>query len=91
MVGDRTPHDVQEAFVRGGCRTCRVLERDENIEFELLPWPDYLGKTPQARLDGMRHMTAATMTAENAGAIRDSVRPPLDTDRLGSPRPAPMY
>lgn len=83
VVGDRTPKDIQEAFVRGGAPLVEYLEQDANIEFALLPWPDYYGKAPKAKTDGMRHMTAAPLTAEEVGSLRDSLRPPLDTDRLG--------
>ncbi|ANY22236.1 FAD-binding protein [Gordonia terrae] len=87
VVGDRTPADLQEAFVRGGAPLVEYLEKDELIQFELLPWPDYYGKAPKAKLDGMRHMTAAPLTAAEASAVRPSLRPPLDTDRLGAPLP----
>lgn len=87
VVGDRTPKDIQEAFVRGGAPLVEYLEQDANIEFALLPWPDYYGKAPKAKTDGMRHMTAAPLTAEEVGSLRDSLRPPLDTDRLGAPLP----
>ena len=87
VVGDRTPADLQETFVRGGAALVEYLEADESIEFQLLPWPDYYGKAPKARVDGMRHMTAAPLSAEAAGVIRDVVRPPLDTERLGAALP----
>lgn len=87
VVGERTPADIQEAFVRGGASLVEYLESDENIAFQSLPWPDYYGKAPKSRLDGMRHMTAAPLTAEAAAVVRDSLRPPLDTDRLGAPLP----
>jgi succinate dehydrogenase/fumarate reductase flavoprotein subunit len=87
VVGDRTPRELQETFVRGGAPLVEYLERDERIAFELLPWPDYFGKAPKARLDGMRHMTAAPLPAAELGALRDVLRPPLDSDRLGAPLP----
>ena len=87
VVGDRTPAELQETFVRGGARLVEYLESDNNIEFALLPWPDYYGKAPKARVDGMRHMTAAPLTSEQAALVRDSLRPPLDADRLGAPLP----
>lgn len=87
VVGDRSPLEMQEAFVRGGAPLVEYLEEDEHFEFELLPWPDYYGKAPKARLDGMRHMTAAPLAADEVGALRESLRPPLDTERLGAPLP----
>jgi 3-oxosteroid 1-dehydrogenase len=87
VVGDRTPRDLQETFVRGGAPLVEYLERDEHIAFALLPWPDYYGKAPKARLDGMRHMTAAPLPASDLGELRGVLRPVLDTDRVGTPPP----
>lgn len=47
VVGDRTPADVQEAYVRGGAGLIDYLEEDSNFEFQILPWPDYFGKNPR--------------------------------------------
>ncbi|CAM5644942.1 3-oxosteroid 1-dehydrogenase [Streptomyces pilosus] len=87
VVGERTPAALQEAFVRGGAPLVEYLEQEEHITFEPLPWPDYYGAAPKARKDGMRHMTAAPLPAAELGGLRELLRPPLDTERLGAPRP----
>lgn len=47
MVGDRTPGDLQEAYVRGGAALIDYLESDDHFEFTVLPWPDYFGKADE--------------------------------------------
>ena len=87
VVGDRTPAQLQETYVRGGADLIDYLESDENFEFAVLPWPDYFGTAPEARLDGLRHIIAAPMPGERLGSDAGLVRGPLDNDRLGTPAP----
>ena len=87
VVGDRTPRELQEAYVRGGAALIDYLEADENFEFAVLPWPDYFGSAPEARGDGMRHIVAAPLPGEVLGAQGALVRGPLDNDRLDTPAP----
>lgn len=87
VVGDRTPADLQEAYVRGGAGLIDYLEADDNFEFSVLPWPDYFGKAPQARGDGMRHIVAAPLPGERLGPQAALVRGPLDNERLGAEAP----
>lgn len=91
VVGDRTPRDLQETFVRGGAPLIEYLEQDSNIKFVPLPWPDYYGKAPKARLDGQRHIAAKPLKVAAAPELRDAIRGPLDTDRLGAETPADYY
>ncbi|MCV7030990.1 FAD-binding protein [Mycobacterium sherrisii] len=91
VVGDRTPRDLQETFVRGGAPLIEYLEQDPNIKFVPLPWPDYYGKAPKARLDGGRHIAAKPLAVAAAPELRDAIRGPLDTDRLGVPTPADYF
>jgi succinate dehydrogenase/fumarate reductase flavoprotein subunit len=91
VVGDRTPHELQETFVRGGAPLIEYLEQDPNIKFVPLPWPDYYGKAPKARLDGERHIAAKPLKVAAAPEFRDAIRGPLDTDRLGAETPADYY
>ena len=58
VVGDRTPRALQETYVRSGAPLIEYLEADEKLKFSVLPWPDYFGKAPKARADGMRHIAA---------------------------------
>lgn len=87
VVGDRTPRELQDTYVRGGAGLIDYLETDENFEFTVLPWPDYFGSAPEARLDGMRHIVAAPLAGAALGLDPALVRGPLDTDRLGAPVP----
>ncbi len=87
VVGDRTPRELQEAYVRGGAPLIEYLEQDEMLEFEMLPWPDYFGKAPKARLDGQRHTMPTPLPIAEVGDLHELVRGPLDVDRLGAPLP----
>ena len=91
VVGDRTPRELQETFVRGGAPLIEYLEQDPNLKFVPLPWPDYYGKAPKARLDGQRHIAAKPLKVAAAPELRDAIRGPLDTDRLGAETPADYY
>lgn len=87
VVGDRTPRDLQDAYVEGGARLVEYLEQDDAFAFKVLPWPDYFGKAPNARLDGMRHIVSRALKAEVLGPHADRIRGPLDNERLGAPAP----
>ncbi|OBA81586.1 3-ketosteroid-delta-1-dehydrogenase [Mycobacterium sp. 1164966.3] len=87
VVGDRTPYELQETYVRGGAPLIEYLEADEVLKFEILPWPDYFGKAPKARLDGRRHIAVRPLRVSKAPELREVIRGPLDTDRLGAPVP----
>lgn len=87
VVGERTPADLQQAYVRGGTALIDYLEADPAFEFAVLPWPDYFGNAPDARLDGLRHIIAAPLPGERLGPAAALVRGPLDNDRLGVPAP----
>ena len=85
VVGDRTPRALQETYVRSGAPLIEYLEADELLKFSLLPWPDYFGKAPKARADGMRHIAAEAAARSRPHPIcANSVRGPLDADRLGA-------
>ncbi|WP_428844596.1 FAD-binding protein [Mycolicibacterium hodleri] len=90
VVGDRTPRELQDAYVRGGARLIEYLEQDQEegaFAFKVLPWPDYFGAAPGARPDGMRHIVARALPADALGPYADRVRGPLDNERLGAPAP----
>lgn len=87
VVGTRTPSALQEAFVHGGAALIDYLEADPAFEFSVLPWPDYFGAAPQARLDGMRHISATPLPSGRVGSSAALIRGPLDNERLGSPAP----
>ena len=87
VVGDRTPRELQDTYVRSGAPLIEYLESDPNIKFDMLPWPDYFGKMPKARADGQRHVAARPLKIEKAPEFRELVRGPLDNDRLGVAQP----
>lgn len=91
VVGDRTPRELQETYVRRGAPLIEYLEADPNLKFVPLPWPDYYGKAPKARLDGQRHIAAKPLAVAAAPHFRTAIRGPLDTDRLGAEPPSDYY
>ncbi len=91
VVGDRTPRDLQETYVRRGATLIEYLEADDNFTFTVLPWPDYFGKAPDARADGLRHIVAAPIRGDRLGQYAGTVRGPLDHDRLGTPAPDKLF
>lgn len=91
VVGDRTPRELQETYVRGGAPLIEYLEADANLKFSALPWPDYFGKAPKARADGQRHIAARPLNVAKAPHLREVVRGPLDADRLGAEQPGDYF
>jgi 3-oxosteroid 1-dehydrogenase len=87
VVGDRTPVELQESYVRGGAAFIEYVERDERFAFKILPWPDYYGAAPGARADGMRHIVSKALPDSRLGRFQGLVRGPLDHERLGVPKP----
>jgi len=86
-VGDRTPVELQRTYVYGGTELIAYLEEDDHFEFDVLPWPDYYGRLPHARLDGMRHTVMKPFAAERLGEVAQQIRGPLDRERLGAEVP----
>jgi 3-oxosteroid 1-dehydrogenase len=87
VVGDRTPVELQDAYVLGGARLIEYLEEDDGFAFSVLPWPDYFGNAPGARRDGLRHIVSKPLPGEALGPYADKVRGPLDNERLGAAAP----
>ena len=92
VIGERTPRDLQETYIRRGPGLIEYLEADaENFSFSVLPWPDYYGKAPDSRGDGLRHIVANPIRGEKLGPYAGFVRGPLDHDRLGAPAPDKLF
>jgi 3-oxosteroid 1-dehydrogenase len=87
VVGDRTPAELQETYVRGGAALIDYLEQDQHFAFKILPWPDYYSSVAGARNDGMRHTVSKAVPDERLGRFQGLVRGPLDHERLGAPQP----
>jgi succinate dehydrogenase/fumarate reductase flavoprotein subunit len=86
-VGERTPVELQRTYVYGGSDLIAYLEQDDHFEFDVLPWPDYFGGLPHARLDGLRHTVSKPLPAARLGELAHRVRGPLDRERLGTEAP----
>ena len=88
VVGDRTPVELQEAYVRGGAAFIEYVERDERFAFKILPWPDYYGAVPGARAPTACGTSSRRPSPTNgsAGSV-DWSRGPLDHERLTAPKP----
>jgi succinate dehydrogenase/fumarate reductase flavoprotein subunit len=86
VVGDRTPRDLQDAFLDNGAPLVDYLESDDDFAFMVYPWPDYFGSAPKASAAG-RHIMPLPLKPEQLGPLRDALRPPLGTDRAGRPLP----
>lgn len=91
VVGDRTPSDLQETYIRGGAGLIEYLEQDEHFSFQPFAWPDYFGKAPKARTDGQRHIIPTPLPVSAAPELRTLVRGPLDNDRYGTPQPDDLF
>ncbi|CRK50649.1 3-ketosteroid-delta-1-dehydrogenase [Rhodococcus sp. RD6.2] len=91
VVGDGAPRELQDTYVLGGGPLIEYLEQDEDLKFQMLPWPDYFGKAPKARLDGQRHTMPSPLKVSDAPELREVVRGPLDNDRLGTPQPDDFF
>ena len=82
VVGDRTPRELQDAFLDNGHRLIDYLDSDADLEFMVYSWPDYFGSAPKASATG-RHIVPLPLEPERLGALRESVRPPVSVDRGG--------
>ncbi|SFR89894.1 FAD-binding protein [Sphingomonas jatrophae] len=86
VVGDRTPRDVQDAYLETGRKLIDYLEQDPGFEFIVYPWPDYYGRVPKARESG-RHIMPMSLDGAALGDLRGSLRAALGEERRGQPAP----
>ena len=82
VVGDRTPRELQEAFLDAGPRLVDALLADEAIELEPFAWPDYFGAVPGAAT--VRQVRPRPLDRRALGPLADLVRPPLKVERSGT-------
>lgn len=80
VVGERTPRELQDAFLDNGAELVDYLESDDDFEFMAYPWPDYFGSAPKAEGTG-RHIVPMPLKPEQLGELRDTLRPPVSVDR----------
>ena len=86
VVGDRTPRDLLDAYVTGGAPLVDYLEIDPDLEFQVLPWPDYFGKAPKASATG-RHIAPVPLSGKGIKDLNESIRGPLGRERNGEALP----
>ena len=86
VVGDRTPVELQDAFLETGAELVDYLESDDDFEFMAYPWPDYYGSAPKAS-SGDRHIMMMPLEPEQLGSLREVLRPTLGVERAGEPLP----
>ncbi|MDT0577076.1 FAD-binding protein [Croceicoccus sp. F390] len=84
VVGNRTPRDLQDAYLDTGAELIEFLEEDPDLAFIVHPWPDYFGALPTASATG-RHIAPAPLPAASLGALRNALRPTLGEERSGMP------
>jgi len=73
-----------EAFLAEAPRLVEELERDELLDFEWLPFPEYYD-APGRVSWGRSIQPTSVKRAELPAAVADIVRPPVELDRLGLP------
>ncbi|WP_068160814.1 FAD-binding protein [Rhodococcus phenolicus] len=86
VVGDRTPRELQDAYVTGGAPLIDYLEQDDDLAFVAYPWPDYFGKAPKASATG-RHIAPVPLKVPDEPELNESIRGPLGRERNGEPLP----
>ena len=86
VVGDRTPEELQDAFLDTGAALVDYLESDDDFEFIVWPWPDYFGSAPKASATG-RHIMMKPLQPAQLGSLRETLRPSLPVERSGAPLP----
>ncbi len=88
VVGDRTPADLQRAFVRNGPKVVELLEGSPHIEFIYFAFPDYYGDIgcPPAHPRG-RDILVAPLPVAEAGPFAGLIRSGMPQDIAGEPEP----
>ena len=88
VVGDRTPADLQRAFVGNGPAVVEYLERSRHIDFSWFAFPDYYGDIgcPPAHPRG-RDVLTEPLPVAAMGAFADQVRSAMPQEIAGEPEP----
>jgi len=91
VVGDRTPADLQRAFVRNGPNVVEYLERSRHIDFFWFAFPDYYGDIgcPPAHALGRDVLVAPVPSAE-LGEFEGKLRLSMGNDIMGYAEPDPL-
>jgi glycine/D-amino acid oxidase-like deaminating enzyme len=91
VVGDRTPADLQRAYVRTGPALVEYLERSPYLTFSWFPYPDYYGDIgcPPAHPRGRDILPDALPMAE-LGEFQGKLRLSMAADIAGLPEFDPL-
>jgi succinate dehydrogenase/fumarate reductase flavoprotein subunit len=91
VVGDRTPADLQRAFVRNGPAVVEYLERSRHIEFFYFAFPDYYGDMgcPPAHPRG-RDVLVMPLPSSELGQFEGKLRLSMGHDQHGYVEPDPF-
>ena len=92
IVGDRTPADLQRAFVRNGPNVVAYLERSPHVRFFWFAFPDYYGDMgcPPGHPRG-RDVLTMPLSLEEAGEFADKVRSQMPHDIGGDTEHDKLY
>jgi 3-oxosteroid 1-dehydrogenase len=74
-LGENYRPDLADAFLESAPRAIDVLERNSDVKFHFVPWPDYHPDAPGASLGG-RVLEAAPFDGRLLGKDFELVRPP---------------
>lgn len=86
VVGDRTPREVQEAFVGTGSELVEFLEDVGELEFQYLPFPDYYNAPGRAKPTG-RSICPKPIEGSSLGAGLEYLRPTTGADKFDVDEP----
>ncbi|MFG2522313.1 FAD-binding protein [Streptomyces sp. NPDC048527] len=86
VVGDATPHELQDAYLDHAGETVAFLEGNAHVRFEYRAFPDYYAAP--GRFEAGRAVFPVDLPAPEAPhALLDAVRPPAWAERFGLPMP----
>ncbi|TDC71564.1 FAD-dependent oxidoreductase [Actinomadura sp. GC306] len=81
LVGDRTPAELQRAYLSTGPELVEFLERDPALRFQYMPFPDYF-EAP-GRIENGRDIFPVPVSAAELGDRLARIRPVIALDQHG--------
>jgi 3-oxosteroid 1-dehydrogenase len=80
-VGDRTPQELQETYVRTSAELVAFLDETRAVELEHMPFPDYFEAPGRAKPSG-RAIAPKPIAGSTLGAALDLLRPTGGADKF---------